>query len=148
MEGSALTSKPRLHRSSQAFDLTTIWYCSNWWNARWSDRHMVLCWLVECAMIWTSGGTVLIDGMHHECTIECTMIWPPCGTVLTGWKHDDLTTRWYCSNWWNARWSNLVAADISRHPLTWATVYFAFSNQPALRCYYALACEKQFGSHS
>ena len=129
MEGSALRSKPRLHRSSLTFDLTTMWYCIDWWNARWSDHRMVLCWLVECAMIWTPCGTVLTGGMHDDLTtmwycsnwlnarwsdhrmvlcwlVECAMIWPPYGTVLTRGMHGDLTTVWYCANWWNARWSD------------------------------------------
>ena len=33
-------------------DLTTMWYCTDWWKVRWSDHHVVLCWLVECTMIW------------------------------------------------------------------------------------------------
>ena len=56
-------------------DLTTMWYCVDWWTARWSDRHVLLCRLVDC-----------------------TIIWPPCGTVLTGGMHDDLTTMWYCAD--------------------------------------------------
>ena len=38
--------------SSQASDLTTVWYWVDWWNARWSDHRVVLCWLVECTMSW------------------------------------------------------------------------------------------------
>ena len=64
-------------------DLTTMWYCVGWLNARCSDHHVVLCWLEEC-----------------------TMIWPPCGTVLTGGMKDDLTAIWYCIGWWNAQWSD------------------------------------------
>ena len=96
-------------------DLTTMWYCVDcgmynvliamwyyvdWWNVQWSDCHVVLCWLVEC-----------------------TVIWLPCGTVLTGGMHNDLTAMWYCVDWWNAlwlesdsafRWLWLASSDCSR----------------------------------
>ena len=31
-----------------------------------SGRHVVLCWLVECTMIWPPRGTVLTGGMHED----------------------------------------------------------------------------------
>ena len=49
VECSALGSAPPL--SSQAFEVTTMWSCGDWWNARKSDHHVVLWWLVECTMI-------------------------------------------------------------------------------------------------
>ena len=59
-------------------DVTTMWYCVDQWNSRWPGHIVVLCWLVEC-----------------------TMIWPPW---LTGGMHDDLTTMWHSVDWWNAQW--------------------------------------------
>ena len=61
-------------------DLTTMWCCVDGWNARWCDRHVMLCWRVEC-----------------------TLICPPCGVVLTGGMHDDVTARLCCVDGWNAR---------------------------------------------
>ena len=110
-------------------DLTTMWWCVYWWNARWSDHHVVLCGLVECTMILPLCGAVLTGGMYNDPTtvwccvdwwntrwsdhrvvlcwlVECTIIWPPCGTVLTGGMHGDLTTIWYCGHWWKALWSD------------------------------------------
>ena len=124
---------PAIVAVSQAFDLPTMWYCVDRWNARWFDHHVVLCWQVECTMIWPPCGTVLTGGMHDDLTtmwycidrwnarwfdhhvvlcwqVECTMIWPPSGTVLTGGMHDDLTTMWYCVDRWNARWPDLFPA--------------------------------------
>ena len=108
-------------------DLITMWYCVDWWNARWSDQYVVLCWPVECTMIWSPCGTVLTGEMHDDLTtmwycvdwwnarwsdhhvvlcwlVECTMFWLPCSTVLTGGMHDDLITTWYFVDWWNALW--------------------------------------------
>ena len=106
--------------SSQDFDLTTVWYCVDMWNAPWSDHHVVLSWLVECTMIWLLVECTMIwllcVGWWNDpwsdyhvvlcCLMECTMILSPCGTVLTGGMHDDLTAMWYCTESWNARWSD------------------------------------------
>ena len=84
-------------------DLTTMWYCADWWNARWSGHHVVLCWLEEC-----------------------TMIWPPFGSVLAGWMHNDLTTVWYCVDWWNARCSDLHVVLLWQVECTVIWVWFQY----------------------
>ena len=76
--------------TSKAVDLTVMWYCVDWW----SDRHVVLCWLV----IWPSCGTVLTGDLTVMCycvdwwsdrhVVLCwAVIWPSCGTVLSGGIH-------------------------------------------------------------
>ena len=64
-EDSALSCKPRLfpHKlsiwspcgavlSGGMYDvLTTMWHCVVWWNARQSDHHVALCWLIECTIV-------------------------------------------------------------------------------------------------
>ena len=44
IEGSAMSSKLHLcpHR---AFHLTTMWYCIDWWNVRWSESDSAFVWL-------------------------------------------------------------------------------------------------------
>ena len=69
--------------SIQGFVLSSKLLSHSFLTSFWPCHHMVLCWLVDC-----------------------TKIWPPCGTVLTGGMHDDLTTMWYCVDWWNAWWSD------------------------------------------
>ena len=97
--------------SAQAFHLATMWYCTDWLNARWSDLaddDLTLC------------GTVLAGGVHNDLTtlwyctdwwnawwsdhhvvlywlVECMMIWP-------GWWWSDFV--WYCTSWWSAQWSD------------------------------------------
>ena len=99
-------------------------------SSYWTDRHVVLCSLVDCTMIWPPCGTVFTGGMHGDLTTRwyytvftggmhgdltamwyCVhqwnaVIWPPCDTVLTGGMHCDLTAMWYCVDWWNAWWSD------------------------------------------
>ena len=75
-------------------DLTAMWNCVDWWNARWSDRHVELCWLMECTMWncvdwwnarWSDRHVVLCW------LVECTTKWPQCGTELTDEVHDNLS---------------------------------------------------------
>ena len=46
-------------------DLTIMWPCVDWWNRRWSDHHVVLCWLVEGASLLSPCGTVVTSGMRN-----------------------------------------------------------------------------------
>ena len=100
--------------SSQGLDVTTMWYWVDWWNAqwsksdsalKWSHQSVVLCWLVECTVI--------------QVWFSIKMISPICGTLLTGGMHSDpsliqhsnnVTTIWYCVDWWNAQWSESDSA--------------------------------------
>ena len=122
-----LQAPPPIVIVPQAFVLSTVWCCVDWWNVRWSEHRVVLCWLVECTVTWAPCGTVLTSGMHGNLStvwycvdwwnarwpehhvvlcwlVECTVTWAPCGTVLTGGMHGNLSTVWYCVDRWNARW--------------------------------------------
>ena len=73
-------------------------------SLRW-DRHVVLCWLVECTMPPSSqafDGTAMwycADWWNARCRLPHKLsMRPPCGTLLTSRMHNDLSltqaTKW------------------------------------------------------
>ena len=86
-----LSSKP-LPLSSQAFHLTTVWHCADWFDRRfctqlqasasfltnfWSDHRMALCWLVWQRVPYSalSLASFLTIFPSDHCLELCWLVW-------------------------------------------------------------------------